>query len=185
MGKNKFLHPDLGLGGSVVDKLTNSMPKHTGSNYHIITANFFTAPQFLRSLRKKGIAATGTFLLNKVKNALLKPAKEMENLEKWLVDNNAKIVFVRWKDKKVKTVISSNYGLNPTAKTKRYIKEKKSRSDIEQPQRIKKCNERMGGVDHLDQNIVMYMTAHTSKKCRWSIFYFNVDLCANNAFQIY
>ena len=45
------------------------------------------------------------------------------------------------------TVISSKYGLNPTAKTKPYIKESKGRVDIEQPQCIKKYNEEIGGVD--------------------------------------
>ena len=135
MGKNDFFDPDLGLGGSVVDKLMSSLPKHAGSIYHIITDNFFTDPQLLRSLREKGIAATDTVQLNRVKNAPLKPIKEIEKLEKVsagvVIDDNAKIAFVRWKDNKVVTVISSNYGLNPTAKTKRYIKEKKGRVDIE------------------------------------------------------
>ena len=42
-----------------------------------------------------------------------------------VIDDNAKIAFVRWKDNKVVTVISSKYGLNPSAKTKWYIKEMK------------------------------------------------------------
>ena len=49
MGKDDFCDPDLGLGVSVVDRLTDSLPKHAGSNYHIITDNFFTSPQLLRS----------------------------------------------------------------------------------------------------------------------------------------
>ena len=94
-----------------------------GSNYHIITDIFFTSSQLLRSLREKGIAATGTIRLNRVENAPLKPVKEMEKLERGsadvVINDNAKIAFVRWKDNKVVTVISSKYGLNPTAKTKR------------------------------------------------------------------
>ena len=86
------------------------------------------------------------------------------------------------KDNKVVTVISSKYGLNPTAKTKRYMKEKKGWFDIEQPQYIKKYNEGMGGVDRLDQNIATYMIAHRSRKWWWTIFRFCVDLCANNEF---
>ena len=42
-----------------------------------------------------------------------------------VIDDNAKVAFVRWKDNKVVTVISSKYGLNATRETKRYIKEKK------------------------------------------------------------
>ena len=60
----------------------DSLLKHAGSNYHIITDNFFTSPQLLRSLREKGIAATGTVQLNRVENAPLKPIKEIEKLER-------------------------------------------------------------------------------------------------------
>ena len=157
MGKDNFFDPDLGLGGSVVDKLRDSVPKHSGSSYHIITDNFFTSPQLLRSLREKGIAATGTVRLNRVENAPLKPVKEMEKLERRSADvainDNAKIAFVRWKDNMVLTFISSKYGLNPTVKTKRYIREKKGRVNVEQPHCIRKYNEEMGEVDRLDQNI--------------------------------
>ena len=144
------------------------MPKHAGSNYHIITDNFFTSPQLLRSLREEGIAATGTVRLNRVENVPLKLVKEMEKLERGsadvVIDDNTKIAFVRWKDNKVVTVLSSKYRLNPTTKIKRYIKEKKDRVDIEQPQCIKKYNKGMGGVDRLAQNIATYIIAHRSKK---------------------
>ena len=42
VGKADFFDTDLGLGGSAVDKLTDSLPKHAGSNYHIKIDNFFT-----------------------------------------------------------------------------------------------------------------------------------------------
>ena len=71
-GKSDFFDSDLVLGGSVVDKLTEILPKHARSNYHIITDNFFTNPQLLRSLRQKEIAAVGTVRLNRVENAPLK-----------------------------------------------------------------------------------------------------------------
>ena len=77
----------------------------------------------------------------------------MEKLEKAstdiVINDNAKIAFVRWKDKKVVTAISSKYGLNPTAKT-----------DIEQPHCIEKYNQGMTGVDLLKYNIATYMISH-------------------------
>ena len=91
--------------------------------------------------------------MNRVENAQLKPVNEMEKLEKAstdiVINDNAKIAFLRWKDKKVVTVISSKYGLNPTAKT-----------DIEQPHCIKKYNQGRSGVDLLKYNIATYMIAH-------------------------
>ena len=140
-------------------------------------------------MREKGIAATVTVRLNRVENTPLKPLKEMEKLERGsadvVINDNANIAFTRWKDSKVVTVISSKYGLNRTAQTKRYIKEKKGRVNIEQPQCIKKLNEGIGGVDCLDQNIATYLIAHKSKKWWWPIFHFCLNLCASNAFQIY
>ena len=62
------------------------------------------------------------------------------------------------------TAISSKYRPNSTAKTKRYIKEKKGPVDIEQPPCIKKYSEGKGGFDLLNQNIATYMIAHRSKK---------------------
>ena len=96
------------------------------------------------------------------------PIKEMEKVERGsadvVIDDNAKTAFVRWKDSKVVPGISSKYGLNPTTKTKQYIKEKKGRVNIEQPHCIIKYNEKMGEVDCLDQNIATYIMAHRSKK---------------------
>ena len=109
MDKDNFFDPDWGLGGSLVDKLMDSfLPKHAGSNCHIITDNFFTSSPLLRSLREKRIAVTGTGRLNGVGNTPLKPVKEMEKLE-WgsvdvVIDDNGKIAFMRWKDNKVVTV---------------------------------------------------------------------------------
>ena len=129
MGKNYLYDPDLGLGGSVVDKFTDSLPKQHESNYHVITDNFFTSPQLLRSLNRKGIAGTGTVRVNRVENAPLKPVKEMEKMGRAsadvVTDISSNIGFVRWKDNKVVTVITSKYGLNPQAKANRYINEKR------------------------------------------------------------
>ena len=75
-------------------------------------------------------------------NAALKPTKDMKKLESGstdvLIDDNAKIALVRCKDNKVVTVLSSNYGLNLTAKTKRYIKERKVESILSNLNAIKK-----------------------------------------------
>ena len=50
MGKDDFFDPDLGLGGFTVDKLMDNFPKLARSNYRIVTNNFFTSLQLLRSL---------------------------------------------------------------------------------------------------------------------------------------
>ena len=55
-----------------------------------------------------------------------------------LIDDNANIALVRCEDNKVVAVFSSNCGLYPTAKTKRYIKERKVESILSNLNAIKK-----------------------------------------------
>ena len=69
-------------------------------------------------------------------NAPLKPTESGST--DVLIDDNAKIALVRCKDNKVVIVLSSNYGLNLTAKTKRYIKERKVESILSNLNAIKK-----------------------------------------------
>ena len=98
----------------------------------------------------------------------MNPVKEKEKLESGSVDvvifDSSKIALLRCKYKKMVTVTLSKYGLNPTGKTKRYIKKKKGWVDVEQTQCIKKYNKGTSGVDCLDRNIATYMIAHRSKK---------------------
>ena len=105
MVKDDFFDPDLGLGESVVEKLTDSLSKHARSNYQIITDNFSTTPQLPRSLREKGIVATGIVLWNRVENSPLKPVNKMEKLKRGsadvVLDDNAKIAFARWRENKL------------------------------------------------------------------------------------
>ena len=41
------------LGGSVVDKLVSYLPDQDGSQYHIVTDNFFTTVQLLKHSKTK------------------------------------------------------------------------------------------------------------------------------------
>ena len=81
-----------------------------------------------------------------------------------LIEINFNITFVRQKYNKVAAVASSLYGQSPMKKAQRYIKEKHSRVDIEQPQSIYQYNKRIGGVDRFDQNISANVIGHGSKK---------------------
>lgn len=102
-----------------------------------------------------------------------------------VTEENAEITFVRWKDNKVVTVASTLHGQQPMKKAQRYIKARNGRVDIDQPNSIAKYNQGMGGVDRLDQNIGAYMIGHRSKKWWWPVFRFCLDLCVNNAYQLY
>ena len=167
-GKDKNYDSNLGLGSSVVGTLVEKLPSQAGSNYHIIMDNLFTSTNVLRILKAKDIAVTGTVRINRVKNAPLRPIKEMEKSERGasdvITEKNSNLTLVRWKDNKVATVASTFVGKVPLRKAHRYAKAENGRAEIDQPQSIFLCNIGMGGVDHLNQNISSYMTGHRSKK---------------------
>ena len=167
-GKDENYDSNLGLGGSVVATLAEKLPSQVGSNYHIIMDNFFTSTNLLRILKAKDISVTRTVRIYLVKNAPLRPVKEMEKSERGasdvLTEKNSNLTLVRWKDNKVATVASTFVGKVPLRKAHRYAKAENGRAEIDQPQSIFLCNIGMGGVDHLNQNISSYMIGHRSKK---------------------
>jgi len=188
---NEYGDIGLGLGGSVVARLVETLPsqKESGSNYHVVMDNFFTAPKLLRCLREKSIAASGTVRVNRMESP---PLKSMEEIDKSprgtsdvVVETSSNMAAVRWKDNKVVNVISTFAGKEQQQKAKRYSRKEKKRIDIKQPKVINIYNRYMGGVDRLDQNISAYMINLRSKKWWWPLFRFCVDLATNNSFQLY
>ena len=65
-------------------------------------ANFFTSPNFLRLLKKSGIAATGTVRASRAKKAPLQAVDDMKKQARGISDvvNNKKsnVILVRWKN---------------------------------------------------------------------------------------
>ena len=186
-GKDENYDSNLGLDGSAVATLAAKLPSQFGSNYNIIMDNFFTSPNLLHTLKKKGIAAT--VRINRDENGPLRPKKEMEKLERGAFDvvndKNSNLTLVRWKDNKVVTVASTFVGKMPLRKAHRYVKAQNGRAEIDQPQSIFLYNKGMGGVDRVDKNISSYMIGLRSNKLWWPVFCFCLDLSVNNAYQLY
>ena len=180
---------ELGLGGSVVHQLTQDLPKHDGSSYHIVFDNLFTSPRLLRLLADMGMASTGTLRPNRAEGAPLKSAevlkKEPRGAYDVALDKKSAVCLVRWNDSKVVTVASTYAGVQPLQKANRYSAAEKKRISVDQPKVVQLYNRGMGGVDRLDQNLSCYMTQHRSKKWYWPMFRFCVDLAVQNAYQLY
>ncbi|GBP19685.1 PiggyBac transposable element-derived protein 3 [Eumeta japonica] len=147
--------PELGIGASVVLDLVEKLP--TGS-YSLYMDNFFTSLPLLNELKKLGHEATGTIRANRVENAPLKHTKGMKKTKRGSYDQRtdvlSDITLVRYNDNNIVTVASTQCGVAPVGKVKRFCdKEKK---DVDQPRCIVNYNKYMGGVDRLDQNVGCY-----------------------------
>ena len=159
---------ELGLGGSVVKRLAESLPKFENQNYHLVFDNLFTSPQLLYSLKNNGFAATGTLRANRTMKAPLKSIEQMRKLDHGamdaVADKTTGIHLVRWNDNKVVTVASNVTGKHPVVNCRRFSQKKRERISLPQPQAIHVYNKGVGGVDRCDQNIACYMISLRTKK---------------------
>ena len=72
-----------------------------------------------------------------------------------VTDKNSNLTLVQWKDKKVVTVVSTFVGKMPLRKAHHYVKAQNGRAETDQPQRIFLYNKGTGGVDCLNQNVIV------------------------------
>ena len=77
---NDEINPELGLGGSVVNKLVAVFPKYYAL-YHNIKNNFFTSLPLLRHLKQNNIYSTEIILLEPPRKCFTKTHKSHEKNE--------------------------------------------------------------------------------------------------------
>ena len=94
----------------------------------------------------------------------VKTNKENRGSLDLVTDLSSNITVVRWKDNKVVNDISTLTGKQPIQQVKRYYHRDKRRVTIVESNIIIQYNMYIGGVDHMDQNILIYMINLRAKK---------------------
>ncbi|KAL0892761.1 hypothetical protein ABMA27_014467 [Loxostege sticticalis] len=177
-------HPELGVGASVVLDLVAKLPP---GSYSLYMDNFFTSLPLLDELKRIGHDATGTIRANRVENAPLKDTKDMKKTKRGSYDQYtdvlSDITLVRYNDNNIVTVASTQCGVQPIGKVKRFCE--KQKKDVDQPRCFINYNKYMGGVDRLDQNVGCYRVSIRLKRWYWQLLMFPLNTCVNNAFQLY
>ena len=92
---------------------------------------------------------------------------------------------LRWKDNKNVTVLSSDAGVEPVKKVKRYDRNTKKKLDVKCPNVIREYNCKMGGIDKSDMLTHLYKTPMRARRWYLRIFGYNLDLCVCNAWIYY
>ncbi|KAL1440946.1 hypothetical protein MTO96_008992 [Rhipicephalus appendiculatus] len=156
----------LGLGGSVVLRLCEKLPK--GRNFKCFFDNYFTSVNLLRELRTAGIQATGTIRGNRLMGCNLKNEKELRKEGRGAMDRKTTeegdVVLVRWLDNGVVNIASTQVGCGTVGVASRWSDASKERIAIPCPEAILQYNKFMGGVDKLDFVMALYpMKAKTRK----------------------
>ncbi|GBP77297.1 PiggyBac transposable element-derived protein 3 [Eumeta japonica] len=126
-------NPNLGVGGSVVTNLIFKLP--TAAHYSFYTDNFFTSLRLLDDVSQMGHDITGTLRANRTEGAPLKDIKEMKKTARGsfhqITDVSSNSTLVRYNDNNIVTIASTESGVQPIGKVKRWCNNK--RVDIDQP----------------------------------------------------
>lgn len=175
---------ELGLGPSVVLRLTETLTP--GSFLYF--DRYFSTVRLFKELDKMGFQATGTILLNRLKQIKFKNDRQLkrgESQEFMLTEHNSSISVVKWKDTKCVTTISTISGINPACTVDRWCKQEKKKLKIDCPNVIKDYNSHMGGVDICDQQLEYYRTYIKTKKWPVKIAHHFIDLAIVNSWMEY
>ena len=156
----------------------------------IYADNYFTSFRLVKYLRDVfGVRYVGTARVNRVGQAPLKTIKDMSKkgtargeYDYCSMDG---ILALRWKDNKNVTVLSSDVGVEPMAKVKRYDRSAKKKVDVPCPRVIKEYNGKMGGIDKSDMLTHLYKTPMRARRWYMRLFGYIIDLCVCNAWLLY
>ncbi|XP_064597896.1 piggyBac transposable element-derived protein 3-like [Liolophura sinensis] len=175
----------LGLGASVVLRLSESVPKDM--NYKLCFDNYFTGIPLLWELKLKGILSLGTIKANRLMGCALKNEKQLghRGASDTKVSAEGDICVVRWLDNGVVTLESTMAGDQPRDQVRRWSESAKTHIFIDRPYAVQVYNDYMGGVDKLDFLISLYrINAKTRKWPVRMIFHF-LDFALANAWLEY
>ncbi|XP_037929963.1 piggyBac transposable element-derived protein 3-like [Teleopsis dalmanni] len=181
-------NPALGIGGTVVERLTKNVPK--GSE--IFMDRYFTSMNLLTFLLENEIYATGTIQQNRIPKELrTKLSLDKDLLKKGrgsfdeIVRQDEKISVIKWMDNKSVLLATTAVGSDPIQTVRRWNKTTKKYVNINCPNAITRYNNSMGDVDLADRLISYYRIAIRTKKWPVKVFWHMVDLIITNCWVMY
>lgn len=173
------------LGTRVVEELLSIVPHPL--QVEVFFDNFFTSYDLLKSLKEKGLRATGTVREGRTGKCPVIPIKEMKKKERGEFDFrcDGDVYICRWNDNSVVT-LGSNYSTHePIGTTKRFSRSDKKRINVIEPNLVKHYNNGMGGVDTLDQLLSSYRPRLRNKKWWWNLFSNGLNLCVVASWKLF
>lgn len=170
-----------GVGASVIVTLSAGLP----DNSFIFFDRFFTSIPLLRYLLGKKINATGTIMSNRLGPApFQRKASQMQrgDIEEY-VDRDGEVVLVRWKDSRDVLLASNCIGASPTGTIERREKNSSSKTKIAAPACVLMYNNKMGGVDIIDQELEYYRCYYKTPKWTVKLMTHLIELICCNSYM--
>lgn len=160
------------------------------SDSTIYADNYFTSIELVEYLKDNvGCRYVGTVRVNRVGRAPLISTKELDKKTsprgQYDYCSSNGILALRWKDNKNVTVLSSDAGVEPVGKVKRYDRNSKKKVEVPCPNVIKQYNGKMGGVDKSDMLTHLYKSPMRARRWYMRLFGYTLDLSVCNAWILY
>ena len=168
----------FGLGPSIVYQLTK--PLH-GKHHQVFIDNYFSTVPLMEYLLHHQVYCCGT--IRSDRKYLPKNLKTEKTLQRGEFDycvSDGGLVFYKWKDNKVVTLLSNFHGTESA--TVLQTQKDGRRINFNCLVAIKVYNTYMGGVDKADMLISSYGLSRKSKKWWHRIFFGLIDRALCNAF---
>lgn len=178
---------DLGISGDIVIRLAQHIPQN--KNYKVYTDNFFSSYYLFEKMKQKGILATGTVRLNRLKGLKMLDDNSLKQQGRgsfdFYTENHNNIIAVKWYDNKSVSLILSFIGVHPVEQVNRWSLSQKKYVTVDRPQIVKNYNLHMGGVDLNDMLVALYRTNIGVKRYYLRIVFHLMDISIVNAWLLY
>ncbi|XP_055082645.1 piggyBac transposable element-derived protein 3 [Periophthalmus magnuspinnatus] len=178
---------DLGLGGLVLDRLSQTLHPHT----RVYCDRFFTSIRSVEHMKNKQIYVTGTVMKSKVTAAVEKlptdktMKKDGRGTSAQVTTEDGTICVLKWYDNKPVLMISAVHDREPEDTYQRWDKKLKRLVTISRPSIVREYRSKMGGVDLVDRIMSYYrMSGHTKKWTLRMMMHFT-DLALANSWLLY
>ncbi|XP_049880345.1 piggyBac transposable element-derived protein 3-like [Pectinophora gossypiella] len=172
-----------------VDEAAPPIPTTSSSRGSFLeeVARYFTTVPLAEEMAKRNLHSTGTIMLNRIPDRSTINFKKDINMARGETQQYVckDITIVKWKDNKSVLMASNCTGVGEATLVKRWDKNTKTYVNISAPKVIEVYNQKMGGVDVLDQQIEYYRTFIKTRKWTLKVLVHFIDLACVNAWRLY
>lgn len=181
--------PELLMGGNVICRLTQSLPKNV--NHKVFFDNFFSSIAIMNHLKKDGFWAVATIRKDRLKGADKHMLAEKELKKKgrgsfdYVVEANSGVTVIRWFDNGLVQLLSNYVGNNLAAQARRWSRKERRFISIDRPAMVVEYNSNMGGVDLCDMLMSMYRIRHRSTKYYMHMVFYCIGVAVVNGWLLY
>lgn len=136
-----------------------------GNRHHVYMDNYFSSPELYESLAQQELGACGTLRVNRIGVPDIIKRAKMSRGDPPISAQDGKLQFISWQDKKQVNLIST---IHNTQTFEKKVKTKdplnNNEKTVVKPKAVELYNQFMGGVDLIDQKLLVYLSIHRTVK---------------------